>query len=97
MTELLGMIAAIILSCSGSNANCGLQADARPQLAPQLAHEYSLPAGEVPKPAVKPQRRTASKVPAPKIQRPVVASAEPRQVIQIVRHKPIPIFIGAYF
>lgn len=94
MTELLGIIAAIALTCSGTNTSCGLQPDMRAI----SAFEQPLPL-VVPKPVHKPAHKTASKA------KPVIAVSARKQVAQadpvftprLVKRKPLPIFIGAYY
>ena len=94
MTELLGIFAAIVLTCSGTNTSCGLQPDTRAT----LALEQPLPL-VIPKPVRKPAHKTASKA------KPVIAISARKQVAQadpvftprIVKRKPLPIFIGAYY
>lgn len=92
MTELLGIIAAIVLTCSGTNTSCGLQSDTRAT----LALEEPLPL-VIPKPVRKPLHKTASKAKPVIVVHRQVAEADPVITQRIVKRKPLPIFIGAYY
>ncbi len=94
MTELLGIIAAIALTCSGTNTSCGLQLGTRAT----LAFEQPLPL-VIPKPARKPAHKTASKAKLliTASARKQVAQADPVVAPRAAKRKALPIFIGAYY
>ena len=91
MPELLGVIAAMLLSCSGSPTSCPIPLETRAQLTVEEA--VVIP----PKPVMKPSRRAVAVVKKAAPRKLVVAAGNTVLIGKQAKRRPIPIFIGAFY
>ena len=91
MPELLGVIAAMVLSCTGSPGNCPMPLETRAQLT--VEEVVVIP----PKPVMKPGRKAVAGVKKAAPRKLVVASSSTIVAAKPAKRRQIPIFIGAYY
>lgn len=91
MPELLGVIAAMVLSCVGSPGNCPLPLETQAHLA--IEEVVVVP----PKPVMKPSRKAVATVKRVAPRKLVVATNNNIVAEKPAKRRPIPIIIGAYY
>ena len=91
MPELLGVIAAMVLSCAGSPGGCPVPLETRAQSA------YEEPIVVPPKPVVKSARKTVAVVRQAAPRKLVVAANTGSVAGKPAKRRLVPIFIGAFY